>query len=473
MPIAQRRAKSSFFAFFSAITNRSGFETEYESGRALITMMKLGALCISVLLSFAGTSSLLASTCGLFDAAGLPVPCTANGLKQSNWSKVEKSALLTGRPPVGTLTQFGKNGKQFGRCTASFVTANSAADAPVYILTAGHCASENHLTPGEFLADAPTGALSYFSVGTMAFPLGKVAYAIFDGWDLALYETRYTRAQIESFQISPFQLDSGSVDSQTSIQFSGYSALTQDDLYMSTCKVDAFAYGSEYQFRCSAAQGMSGAAVLASQTKRVVGVVNTMYGDFNSASSTHLLPDCFEPKGVFNLKLSSCKLPRPSSDNELCDSGQPAACLRIGELYREGQSGPDDLATAAEFYEKGCRFQDAKNCRHLAELHVEMSKIELGFTFFEKACSLGDQAACANLGRYHELGVAPAKRDPNRARELYQAACGRKVEAGCFYLGLLYEKGLAVEQSSEKAAVFFETACDFGLDLACAKLKTH
>ena len=51
-----------------------------------------------------------------------------------------------------------------------------------------------------------------------------------------------------------------------------------------------------------------------------------------------------------------------------------------------------------------------------------------------------------------------------------QHACDKKVATACFEFGLLYEKGLGVEQNRTKAIDYFTKGCEYGYDNACQKL---
>lgn len=48
-----------------------------------------------------------------------------------------------------------------------------------------------------------------------------------------------------------------------------------------------------------------------------------------------------------------------------------------------------------------------------------------------------------------------------------QDACDRKMPTACYEFGLLYERGIGVQQDSQKAKEYFEKACDYGYDKAC------
>ncbi len=53
-----------------------------------------------------------------------------------------------------------------------------------------------------------------------------------------------------------------------------------------------------------------------------------------------------------------------------------------------------------------------------------------------------------------------------------QTACDNKEATACYEFGILYEKGLGVEQDFSKAKAYYLQACDYGFDPACEHFET-
>jgi len=54
--------------------------------------------------------------------------------------------------------------------------------------------------------------------------------------------------------------------------------------------------------------------------------------------------------------------------------------------------------------------------------------------------------------------------------DMLQEACQSEKAAACYELGLLYEKGIGLEQNSTKAKAYYQYACESDVDEACKHL---
>jgi TPR repeat protein len=119
-----------------------------------------------------------------------------------------------------------------------------------------------------------------------------------------------------------------------------------------------------------------------------------------------------------------------------CDEGNAAACTRLGVRYNTGQGVEKDVATAAEFYEKGCNGGDAQGCN--------------------------------NLGSLHEFGLIGIGPDPVRAAGLYRRACDRGDAQGCGNLGIV---SLDDPGRRDEAIRLLREGCSKGASRPCRKLQ--
>ena len=94
----------------------------------------------------------------------------------------------------------------------------------------------------------------------------------------------------------------------------------------------------------------------------------------------------------------------------------------------------------------------------------------LSVIFFLATVEVGNVFASDAEG-WFERGVAAARAgNYQKAASLYKKACDGGCAEGCHNLGVLYEKGLGVNQSYAKAASLYKRACNGGCALGCNNL---
>jgi len=101
----------------------------------------------------------------------------------------------------------------------------------------------------------------------------------------------------------------------------------------------------------------------------------------------------------------------------------------------------------------------------------EPTTLPAAFARFDEGCEGGEAAACSALGVMYERGLAVDK-DPRRAAVLFGRACRDGNAAGCVNLGTAYATGTAVAIDAGRAAQLFEFACDKGDPRGCTELAS-
>ena len=81
-----------------------------------------------------------------------------------------------------------------------------------------------------------------------------------------------------------------------------------------------------------------------------------------------------------------------------------------------------------------------------------------------------DAPACIFAGQMYEYAHGVAKDDEKAAR-YYQQACDMGSQAGCYNLGIMYENGRGVPRDRAKAGDLYQAACTAGAKTACDKAK--
>ena len=437
--------------------------------------------------AYAGGSGLT----GLFDGGGLSVAPMQERLADANFTKISAVEQIKFRS-VGTMAIYADRGMtRTGGCTASLIAGTADDQAPVYVLTAGHCVANPKLLPGEILSDKKilfgqfeTRALPTAQGPGLSYLFMSITYAVQDGHDLAILGLGLTAGELRKNGLGVYTLQASPAATGTGIEAVGYSPLLGEALHRSECELESYVYGSEYRHHCSTVPGMSGSPVFSKISGQIIGVTSTTFTGYNTASPVAVLATCFDAQGKFELSLPGCTLPRPCSNQlgclkDSCAGGNGRACFDLGEhSQQKGGRIPFSVQSAAAFHRQACELGMAKSCARVGELYtmateaVKSSELpdpeQKAGGYFAKACALGDTNGCANLGWLSERGAGGVKQDTAQAFELYTKACARHDRSGCQYLGGLYDAGKVVPQSFEKALPAFETACDFNGAYACA-----
>ena len=173
-----------------------------------------------------------------------------------------------------------------------------------------------------------------------------------------------------------------------------------------------------------------------------------------------------------------------SSDDceEACQRGDASSCGRLAERSERGAGVPRDEARAAALYATACDAADRRACAGLGRM-LRLGRGGLArdpsraVQLFEKACGadLGDASGsargCALLGEGYRDAIGGLVRDDARAVALFRDACGRHNPTGCKDLGGMHQAGRGgLARDEAAAAARYREACDDGEVLGCNDL---
>jgi TPR repeat protein len=169
-----------------------------------------------------------------------------------------------------------------------------------------------------------------------------------------------------------------------------------------------------------------------------------------------------------------------------CESGDPASCLQLGDLYRLGLGVKLDPSRAAKHYMAACDGGIGNGCFEAAILFTrgKMRDLKLAQTLWKKAAAR--YAKGVEQGLVHDMdrlallysaGWGVPKRNPQMARKLWAkaaairgAACGDGDASACNELGVMHSRGYGVDRNDQKAFSLYQKACDHGSALGCFSL---
>ena len=159
------------------------------------------------------------------------------------------------------------------------------------------------------------------------------------------------------------------------------------------------------------------------------------------------------------------------SETARCDAGEPSVCEALSGRYYGSVAVPRDPARGLQLWTRAvhladslCTAGDLGGCAlagkaygsgHGAPLDLARAKM-----LEERACAGGNADGCFNVGYASLLGLIGFERDALRAAKLLESACVGGHSNACFQLGWNYEMGRTVARNYERAAVFYQQACD-------------
>ncbi|MBW2523175.1 MAG: sel1 repeat family protein [Deltaproteobacteria bacterium] len=176
---------------------------------------------------------------------------------------------------------------------------------------------------------------------------------------------------------------------------------------------------------------------------------------------------------------------------KLCDGGKALACRVLSRWYGFDPTTRDqhDEDKTKQYQQKqvaldeaGCKKKDACACGRLVDNFSKGHGVERDAKSTvargKLACEYGDPATCETLGDIYLNGFpVDVGKDPGAAKKYYQRAfdlrkqgCDAENLAHCAFLGRLYEGGVGVDASADKAISLARRACEGGEGLGCSLL---
>lgn len=311
-----------------------------------IQFQLIGLLTFVFVFVFVSLQSNALSPQSIFDKDGNRLPDD-----QANSSRVAWELLSFDRSPewggMGLLSQ----GSFGGGCSATHIDVGGGDEAPVYIVTNGHCLMDGFPQPGEFLIDrAPARGLSftarfYEDAGNrkIKYLVERIEYATMTGTDLALMRLRGKRIDLRSVGLKGFPIayDAPIFGEKVANVGIPQSGLWNRYLRKSECQIlevvdlleGEWRFEASMRNKCSVLGGSSGSSLVSLVTGKIVALINTGVDDrartpcqenhpcelektgstsshpeFNYAQRVQELASCFDGQGTFRLNDPQCRL---------------------------------------------------------------------------------------------------------------------------------------------------------------------
>ncbi len=164
-----------------------------------------------------------------------------------------------------------------------------------------------------------------------------------------------------------------------------------------------------------------------------------------------------------------------------CDSGKASDCTNLGYDYQTGGAGvKNDIATAADFYSKGCSGGSMTGCFDLGtqydtgmpEMNGRIKDGERAAALYEQACNGNEFSGCYNLAFIYDPDKPKNTgriKDAAKAAALYKQSCDGGNVSGCTSLGVDYEFGEGgLEKDLKRARELYDQACNKGEKTGCS-----
>jgi len=287
----------------------------------------------------------------IYDRQGNKIPDEAVNSSEVDWELL--SAQQNNK--YNGVGLFDKEDQGF--CTAFFLNTKGDDNAPAYAVTNGHCAViPDFPAATEIITNRPSDMvfkLNYFvNAKSLVRSVGvqQVVYATMKGTDITIFELNTTFKQLVKEGFTPLDIDPVPPKSGEPVQVIGIPGTGVKSslryLHKAVCETgqsvnlneDVYQWKNSVRHRCSTIGGMSGSPMISLRTNRVIAIVNTGVNDDaqeqpecswnrpcevssngailtlpeeNYAQRIDAIPSCFDNKGMFNLKLPSCRLEKP------------------------------------------------------------------------------------------------------------------------------------------------------------------
>ncbi len=143
-----------------------------------------------------------------------------------------------------------------------------------------------------------------------------------------------------------------------------------------------------------------------------------------------------------------------------CDRGDANACSNLGNMLMTGRKDvPKNVDSGIRYLERACGMGSMSGCGSLSRQLVT-SKVdpERGRSLLDRSCKSGNGYDCSTLAGFYQSGSLPG--GPGKAVDYYTQACDLKQPMACAAAGnLLVEGKKPVKRDPTKARKLFEKGC--------------
>jgi TPR repeat protein len=152
--------------------------------------------------------------------------------------------------------------------------------------------------------------------------------------------------------------------------------------------------------------------------------------------------------------------------------GQPLSCDEVMSRYLDDQREAPLIAMELE---ADCMGERDDACLTWAYFLVDGADVDRNprraAEIFDGACGRGDNRACMRLGKIYFEGTTGANDD--RAASVLTRACEGEEAEACFLLGELHRTGRGVDRNERAAARYHRLACERGFTRGCRRAADH
>lgn len=156
------------------------------------------------------------------------------------------------------------------------------------------------------------------------------------------------------------------------------------------------------------------------------------------------------------------------------------SCRLLGFLYVRGRApATKDDRKAADYFAKGCSYNDLEACVDVGDLAVRTGDYGKARMAFQHGCELGSGVACVRDAELLDGGLGGAK-DSATAGPLFKKAFDKLTPqcpatgwadgAACAWLGWMFEHGKGAPKDLTKALTAYRSGCTAGHGEACMSL---
>lgn len=145
----------------------------------------------------------------------------------------------------------------------------------------------------------------------------------------------------------------------------------------------------------------------------------------------------------------------------------------LGMIYRD----KNDISAAKYYYNLGCEKGEYTSCNNIGWLYKNEKDYKNAKKYLELACSKNNKdvdskiRSCGNLGDMYQKGLG-VLHSYQKAVEYYKIACDLKSAFSCALLAGIYaEGGINVKQDFSIAKQYAGKACNLGMQEACEVYK--